>query len=104
MKFSIWRPKGDGTMVADEFDFTQPDLNGFKMPMAHCDQSILHAPGACQYCDHYPEAQALREWWRINFTGEHDPDKAPCPSTHQRSDAVRDLWGGNVALPGISGQ
>lgn len=63
----------------------------------HCDQSILHAPGACEYCDHYPEWQEMRERQRINFTNENDPDKAPCPSTYFRSAEVRDRWPGNVA-------
>lgn len=91
MRFNIHNDSGDEV----EFDYDQPDLNGFKMPMAHCDQTILHAPGKCQYCDHYPEAQALREWWNINFTGESDPSKAPCPSEFRRAAEVRELWGGN---------
>jgi hypothetical protein len=96
MKFNIFKRKPDGTYEEVEFDYDQPEENGFKMPMAHCDQTILHAPGACDYCDHYPEAQALREWWRINFTGETDPGKAPCPSEHFRSAELRDRWPGNT--------
>jgi hypothetical protein len=113
VRFRIFRSKpgptpfDPRTVEVEEFDYTMPDEDGFKMPMAHCDQSILHAPGECQYCDHYPQAQALRKWWRINFTGHQDPDKAPCPSTLFRPDEVRDLWGGNVPLahtgPGFGG-
>lgn len=96
-RFKIYKRRPDSQeMDVVEFDYDQPEHNGFKMPMAHCDQSILHAPGKCQYCDHYPEAQALREFWRINFTGEHNPDKAPCPSTYFRPDGIRDLWPGNT--------
>jgi hypothetical protein len=62
----------------------------------HCDQSILHAPGVCQYCDHYPDWQEVREVQRINFTGENDLNRAPCPSLHFRPAEVRDRWGGNV--------
>ncbi|HYR14968.1 MAG TPA: hypothetical protein VEQ67_12230, partial [Mycobacterium sp.] len=58
-----------------------------------------HAPGACQYCDMYPTWQQLRELWRLNFTGENDPDKAPCPSTHTRPAEVRDRWYGNRPYP-----
>lgn len=65
----------------------------------HCDQAILHAPGACRYCDGYPDWQQFREVQRINFTGQSYPDKAPCPSEHFRAAAVRDLWAGNVAQP-----
>jgi len=98
MKFKIYRKRANGdTFDINEFEYEQPKYNGYKMPMAHCDQSILHAPGECQYCDHYPEAQAFREFWRINFTGHHDDNKAPCPSTYFRSDATRDLWPGNTA-------
>lgn len=95
MKFSLFVRRKDGKIDVEEFDYEQPDVDGSKMPMAHCDQKILHAPGKCQFCDHYPEAQRLRDWWGINFTNEHDPGKAPCPSTHSRPDEVRDLWPGN---------
>ena len=66
----------------------------------HCDGAILHAPGVCYYCDEQPHWQGLRLLWRINFTGEHDPKKAPCPSTWDRSAASRDAWPGNrVRVP-----
>lgn len=65
--------------------------------MPHCDSAILHAPGDCTYCDHYPEWQQLRAAWRINFTGSTDPDKAPCPSEHRRPAEIRDRWPGNRA-------
>lgn len=97
MKYNIFRTNKTGKMVIEEFEYEQPKENGFKMPMAHCDQKVLHAPKVCQFCDHYPEAQALRQWWGINYTGEHDPGKSPCPSTHTRTDETRDLWYGNRA-------
>jgi hypothetical protein len=62
----------------------------------HCDQSILHAPGVCEYCDKYDDWQQYREVARINFTGEDSPHKAPCPSLHFRTAEKRDTWGGNV--------
>ena len=92
MKFRV--PGHDGGDDI-EFEYEQPEAGGFKMPMAHCDQKILHAPGVCPYCDHYPEAQALREWWGINFTGEHDLNKTECPSNYHRTDEMRDMWPGN---------
>lgn len=104
MRFSIFKSKPGPTPLDQrqvevvEFDYTPPQVDLHDMPMAHCDNLILHAPGECQYCDHYPGAQALRDWWQINFTGHHDTAKLPCPSTLRRTDAVRDLWGGNVAL------
>lgn len=93
MKFQIWKKRNDKVEV-EEFDYD--DLDG--LPMAHCDSLILHAPGECEFCDHYPQAQRLRDWWHINFTNHHDPDRLPCPSTLRRSDATRDLWGGNRAV------
>lgn len=66
-----------------------------RLPLPHCDQSILHAPGVCDFCDKYPYEQSLRLQWRINFTGEHDENKAPCPSEHFRSERDRDNWPGN---------
>lgn len=67
----------------------------------HCDPSILHSPGSCEYCDHYPDWQEHRKVAQIAFSDENPPpdDKAPCPSTHFRPPGVRDQWGGNVAKP-----
>jgi hypothetical protein len=62
----------------------------------HCDQSVLHAPGVCVYCDEYSDWQHYRALAGINFTGEAFPFRAPCPSLHFRSAEKRDAWGGNV--------
>lgn len=71
--------------------------------MPHCDSSILHAPGACVYCDKYPDYQEARKVARIAFTGSPEErgtdDLAPCPSTWFRDPDTRDRWGGNVARP-----
>lgn len=61
----------------------------------HCDSTILHAPGACPYCDEYPDWQQLRETWQMNFTNQYDIGKAPCPSVYFRNPADRDAWPGN---------
>ena len=36
--------------------------------------------------------------WRINFTGENDPKKAPCPSTYFRPLETIEKWHGNVPM------
>lgn len=64
--------------------------------MPHCDQSVLHAPGECKYCDMHPEWQELRVWWGINFTGHYDEEKVMCPSEHKRSLATINRWYGNI--------
>jgi hypothetical protein len=61
----------------------------------HCDADVLHAPGACVYCDLCPEAQAARIANGVNFTGEDDPDKEPCPATARRPVEIIERWGGN---------
>lgn len=84
----------------------------------HCDQTILHAPGKCVYCDHFPEWQEYRKVAQIAFTGDDNelgvkrvfpdpqspnavedfvPGIAPCPSTWFRASEGRDRWGGNRA-------
>lgn len=65
----------------------------------HCDQRVLHKPGICQYCDQHPEAQAAREAWGINFTGESDPQKAQCPSEKSRPVEKIHAWPGNRPSP-----
>ncbi len=61
----------------------------------HCDPSILHKPGDCKYCDAHPDWQALRIAWEINFTGEDNLQKAPCPSSKYRPAYQAHRWGGN---------
>ena len=61
----------------------------------HCDGLVLHAPSTCQFCDTHPDWQALRVVWGINFTGEEDPKKHPCPSTAVRPVDRVHAWPGN---------
>lgn len=66
----------------------------------HCDPTILHAPGKCEFCDDYPDWQAYRQTAGIAFTGEADElgvkhGIAPCPSTWFREPETRDRWSGN---------
>lgn len=62
----------------------------------HCDQSVLHQPGECEYCDHYSDWQEMRLIQRINYTGHFDRDKAPCPSHFFRDPEVVETWHGNL--------
>jgi len=63
--------------------------------MPHCDPQILHRPKTCEYCDKHPVWQALREAYEINFTGEDDPKKSPCPSSKYRPAYMAHRWHGN---------
>lgn len=68
----------------------------------HCDQSVLHAPSECHFCDKYPQWQELRRLWGIAFTG-HEPQRlykngpweAPCPSDYRRGIGGAHNWHGN---------
>lgn len=64
----------------------------------HCDQRVLHAPSECQYCDAFPERQALRQAWGICFTG-YEPEGAelPCPADFARPGGLCEKWSGNKA-------
>lgn len=70
-----------------------------RAPFPHCDSRVLHAPGACEYCDMYPEEQALRDREGTNFTGQADPKKKPCPATAARSVENINKWPGNRPRP-----
>lgn len=61
----------------------------------HCDPCVLHKPTDCEYCDRHPDWQALRIVYGINFTGEQDPKKAPCPAEARRSTMTIHQWHGN---------
>lgn len=65
--------------------------------MPHCDASVLHAPGECEFCDMHPEWQQYRIASRINFTGHEDEHNAPCPSSHFRAPSLVERWFGNRA-------
>lgn len=83
------------------------ELDIYEAAFPHCDQRVLHAPGACEHCDHYPHYQELRKAWGINFTGialEHeanDPKSKllPCPSDFNRGLGGAHVWGGNRPKP-----
>lgn len=62
----------------------------------HCDSLVLHAPGACVYCDRHPEKQDERIRNAVAFTGE-EPVRFghPCPSTVRRSVEIINAWPGN---------
>ena len=63
----------------------------------HCDQSVLHAPGTCPYCDDRPQWQALRVVWRIAYTGEQPTDgQIACPSDFRRGLGGAHVWPGNT--------
>lgn len=63
--------------------------------LPHCDGRVLHSPGACRWCDERSDLQAVRVLYRINFTGEDDPNKTPCPATRDRSLEDVHAWEGN---------
>lgn len=66
----------------------------------HCDQRILHAPGECWACDLYPDWQALRVKWGIDFSGHSTPGNLPCPADYHRprgSSSDHRQWGPNQA-------
>lgn len=65
----------------------------------HCDDKVLHAPGACQFCDEYPERQAARVRDGVNFTRGTDPALRPCPSTEARGLDRIEAWFGNRPFP-----
>lgn len=65
----------------------------------HCDFRVLHAPGACMYCDMLPEWQALRLALGIAFTGENHPKKIKCPSEQDRDLEAINKWPGNQPKP-----
>lgn len=71
---------------------------GFSATYPHCDANVLHAPGECIYCDHYPIAQKLRIEQKINFTGHYDPDKVLCPAERSRPLDTINRWHGNIAM------
>jgi len=79
----------------------------------HCDPRVLHAPGECEYCDHYPEWQQERVENKVLFTndprnaelvdaflkvGRLEGEFVPCPGMLARGDAIK-IWGGNRAKP-----
>lgn len=77
------------------------DWEGYCVPInqtpPHCDRLVLHAPGECDFCDHYPSFQRRRILDGVRFTGHSDTggDTVSCPSEVYRPSNVIHLWGGN---------
>lgn len=70
----------------------------YSAPYPHCDSNVLHAPGECEYCDHYPVEQQARVTAGTPFTG-HGAD----PATAVRPLETINLWPGNRARqPGLT--
>ena len=61
----------------------------------HCDPWVLHASGACDACDLFPELQHARQLLGMNFTGQGDASKIPCPAEQRRELARIQRWPGN---------
>lgn len=66
----------------------------------HCDARVLHAPGECEYCDHHPDWQKLREVWSINYTGHYQAGMSLCPAEEARGIDSLEAWGGNRSTVG----
>jgi len=80
----------------------QPKDDQHRAFAPHCDPSVLHSKeSGCIHCQKYPDWQELRRRQRINFTGEHDPKKAPCPSENFRDVSTIYRWPGNRPRTGL---
>ena len=89
----------DWTLVESWTDVNlQEELRNGEVQFPHCDSSVLHAPGECEYCDRHKDWQILRHMWGINFTGHKDPTKIPCPAERFRTTESIESWGGNVPV------
>lgn len=93
----------------------QERWNGNFAEIPHCDQSILHVPGTCEFCDHFPDWQIARIVAGICFTGETPEERLaeyltyhnlsensfpwkylPDPATFRRPQETIEEWAGNV--------
>lgn len=61
---------------------SEGEIDGRTYRYPHCNSEVLHAPGRCVYCDHFPERQMMREAGGTPFT----PDES-------------NGWSGNTAAP-----
>ncbi len=74
-----------------EWEFVQSVFKQFP----HCDHNVLHAPGKCEYCDQFPQLQAARFLYGINFTNESVKTKLTCPAEAVRPRSIINRWFGN---------
>ncbi len=71
---------------------------GGKAPYPHCDHRVLHSPGACVFCDLYPDEQQERKDAGLKFTDEQKPNEPLLPG-EDRSAGSAHKWGGNRPSP-----
>lgn len=96
--FSVTPPEPTTTpteeLMDDEFHQARQDDSRAYAP--HCDPRVLHAPGECVYCDHYPDWQNYRQVAHIAFTNHPAEDgQGPCPADAVRGVGGAHVWGGN---------
>ncbi len=86
--------------TCDLCDFYEVRFKDKNYQFPHCDAYVVHEPGACTYCDAYvSDIQKWRQDNGVNFTGEDDPNKKPCPATVRRKADKIHQWYGNVPQP-----
>lgn len=74
--------------------------DGLPVGMVHCDPLVLHAPGACWFCDeHGADMQAERKERGIAFTDDTLYANLQCPARAQRGENCQ-LWGGMTGFGG----
>jgi hypothetical protein len=58
---------------------------------------VLHKPGDCEFCDHFPVLQSFRREHGIAFTGDEPKGDygRPCPATLFRPTETIHRWHGN---------
>ncbi len=81
---------------ADYLALLEQEAKGQNVCGPHCDAYVLHRPGNCEFCDHFPVLQAFRRDHRIAFTDDdHQDYERPCPATLFRDPTTIHRWYGN---------
>lgn len=76
-------------------------VKGLVSQFPHCDAAVLRRAEDCEYCA-LPKNRPLHEWRQrngVNYTGENDPTKRPCPAESVRPTSTIHRWPGNRPKP-----
>jgi hypothetical protein len=95
----------DGTTAYRRFMRAEIEAAGYTWGAPHCDDLVLHSPGACDSCDKLPKTQQYRVAQGVAFTDAPRADLTPCFTARRRDVGTIEKWGGNrPSSPSPSGE
>lgn len=70
-------------------------MTDYEAPYPHCNTEVLHAPGACKFCDKYPDRQRARTVSNTPFSPTEQRWPGNSPEGYGVPEAIQVVWANN---------